>query len=76
MIFQQPVALLRMTKVENLVGFKKSTIYSLIRTGDFPTPIQVGARRIGFRSDEIDRWVKSRPRAVLASKGVKAGEVL
>lgn len=59
------VALLTMPKVENLVGFKKSTIYNLIKDGKFPTPVQVGPRRICFRSDEIDRWIKARPRAVL-----------
>lgn len=72
--FQQPVALLTMPKVENLVGFKKSTIYTLVKEGKFPTPIQVGARRIGFRSDEIDRWIKSRPRVVLAINSEESGE--
>lgn len=75
MIFQQPVALLTLAKVENLVGFKKSTIYALIKSGNFPTPFQVGARRIGFRSDEIEAWIRSRPRAVLATNGVKTREV-
>lgn len=75
MIFQQSVALLTMPKVENLVGFKKSTIYSLIKEGKFPTPIQVGARRIAFRSDEVQTWIKSRPRVALAANTDKSGEV-
>lgn len=67
MICQSPVALFPMPKVEDLTGFKKSTIYSLIKEGKFPTPVKVGPRRICFRSDEIDSWIKSRPRAVLTA---------
>lgn len=65
-------ALLTMPKVEDLIGLKKSTIYSLIKEGKFPTPVQVGPRRICFRSDEIDHWIKSRPRAAFTANSKEA----
>ena len=43
----------------------RSSIYSDIKAGRFPKPIQVGARRIGFLESDIDDWIASR---VLSSR--------
>lgn len=67
--------ILRISKVEEITGYKKSSIYKFLKTGDFPTPLQLGPRRIGFRSDEIEAWIKSRPRVSLAATNRKPGEV-
>jgi prophage regulatory protein len=30
---------------------------------DFPKPVQVGLRSVGWYSDEIQNWIDTRPRA-------------
>ncbi|WP_235180652.1 helix-turn-helix transcriptional regulator [Ralstonia insidiosa] len=42
------------------VGLKKTAIYALIRTGDFPAPVALTSRSVAWRSDDVDRWIESR----------------
>ncbi len=53
---------LRRPEVEARVGLARSTIYHLISLGQFPTPIKLGAKSVGWMEDEIDAWLDSRER--------------
>ena len=44
-------------------GLSKSTLYRLIKQGSFPPPLQLAARAVRWRSDEIDEWLSNRPRS-------------
>lgn len=55
--------LLRLPKVEAATGYKRSTIYRLIKEGSFPAPISIGARASAWIEDEINAWIESRIRA-------------
>ena len=52
--------LLRLPQVEAATGYKRSTIYRLIKEGKFPAPVSLGARAVGFPSDEIQNWIEQR----------------
>ena len=47
---------LRLSDVKNQVGLGRSAIYDKIKRGDFPAPIHLGARAVGWLSDEICAW--------------------
>ncbi|RQW80305.1 MAG: AlpA family transcriptional regulator [Methylococcus sp.] len=53
---------LRRPEVEQRVGLARSTIYHLISLGQFPTPIKLGAKSVGWIEGEIDGWLESRLR--------------
>ena len=53
--------LLRLRQVEDICGLKKSTIYIRLKEGTFPPPVSLGARRIAWRSNDIEDWIASRP---------------
>ena len=53
-------AILRLPAVKNRTGLGRSTIYSLISRGDFPKPVLLGARAVGFLEHEIDAWISAR----------------
>jgi prophage regulatory protein len=53
-------AILRLPSVKSKTGLGRSTIYVLISRGDFPKPISLGARAVGFLEHEIDAWVSAR----------------
>lgn len=55
--------LLRLEDVEARCGISRSTIYRLMREGDFPEPIKVGQRAVRWLESEITEWLDSRPRA-------------
>lgn len=50
----------RLPKVLARAGLGKSTVYKLISEGKFPRPVSIGARAIGFVSEEVDEWINSR----------------
>jgi prophage regulatory protein len=56
------IEMLRIDRVMSMLGVCKATVYNWIREGDFPLPFHLGPRNVGWRSDEIQDWIKSRPR--------------
>jgi len=43
-------------------GISKSTINRLREVDDFPLPIKLSERRIGFKPEELDQWISERQR--------------
>ena len=54
--------LLDLHQVKQLLQMSRSSIYAAIADGDFPRPIRVQRRGVRWFANEIDDWVKSRPR--------------
>ena len=59
--------LLRLVEVERVVGFKKSTIYALMRNGQFPRAIKVTSRCCAWAESAVLQWVQDRIGAADAS---------
>jgi len=53
-------SILRLAQVLEITGLGRSTIYDLIRRGEFPSSRQLGRRAVGWISSEIFQWVASR----------------
>jgi prophage regulatory protein len=51
------LSILRRKQVESRTGLCRSTIYAKIKSGDFPPPIPLGARAVGWIEKEIDDWL-------------------
>lgn len=51
---------LRLPEVRNRVGFSRATIYRLMESGDFPAPVHLGARAVGWLQSEISAWIANR----------------
>ncbi len=54
---------LRPYVVREKTGLSEPTIWRLRQRGDFPTPIRLTARLIGYRAEEIEAWLAARARA-------------
>jgi len=52
--------LIRLPQVKQCTGLSRSTIYSLIKKGDFPVSVALGARAIAFVKSEVDEWIQER----------------
>lgn len=55
--------LLRLPAVLLATGISRSTLYELIASGDFPRQVKLTKRCVGWRSEEIERWLSSRTTA-------------
>jgi prophage regulatory protein len=56
----QPVKILRIAQVRERTGLATSSIYKLISTGDFPKPVPLSERTVGWPEHEADRFITSR----------------
>lgn len=50
----------RLPKVKEATGLSRSTIYEMIERGDFPRPIQLAPRAVGWIETEISDWISER----------------
>lgn len=51
--------ILRLPAVKGRTGLSRSTIYSRVATGTFPSPVPLGERAIGWLESEVDSWLAS-----------------
>jgi prophage regulatory protein len=51
---------LRREAVEAKTGHSTSTIYEKMAAGEFPKPIKLGARAVGWLEEEIDSYISER----------------
>lgn len=56
-------AILRMPSVLKLTGLSRTTIWRMAKTGTFPAPVRLSKRAVGWRSTDVEAWVRSRPAA-------------
>lgn len=59
-------SVLRFKAVRNLTGLSRTTIWRLCQQGNFPQPLKLTARLIGWRAEELLDWLGSRERKVPA----------
>ena len=41
-------------------GVPRSTLYAKVAEGEFPTPIKLGQRSVGWSAAEVEAWIDSR----------------
>lgn len=57
---QSALAILRRKQVESRAGIPRSTLYAKMQSGDFPRPIKLGARSVGWLASDVDAWIAER----------------
>ncbi|QIL20203.1 AlpA family phage regulatory protein [Thermomonas sp. HDW16] len=50
--------ILRMNDLTAQLGLARSTIYKMVRSGDFPPPVKLTGRASGWHSHEIEAFVQ------------------
>ncbi|MGF6965925.1 prophage regulatory protein [Paraburkholderia sp. WC7.3g] len=58
-----PLRILRRPETQSRVGLARSTIYAMMKAGQFPKPIQLGPRAVGWVESEIDEWLSAKMKA-------------
>jgi prophage regulatory protein len=52
--------IMRLPEVEAATGEKRSTIYKRLSQGEFPKPVKLGAKSIGWVEEEIAAYNEAR----------------
>lgn len=49
--------ILRLTQVKARTGLSRSTIYLKVSKKEFPAPVSLGARAVGWIEAEVEDWI-------------------
>lgn len=60
---------IRRPEVETLTGIPRSTLYAKIAAGDFPAPIKIGQRSVGWIEAEVHEWLDNCQRSSIRLGG-------
>ena len=52
--------ILRRPEVEKLTGLGRSSLYAAMSAGNFPRPVKIGERAVGWPESVIDQWIDDR----------------
>ena len=55
-----PTRILRLPTVIQQTGLSRSTVYAWVAAEQFPRPIALGPRAVGWIASEIDEWLERR----------------
>jgi prophage regulatory protein len=58
--------LMRITEVAMVTGISRSTIYRLIANNEFPLPVSISSRRVGWRESAVKAWIEMRTESTTA----------
>ncbi len=47
----------RLATVKHVTGLSRSTIYLRIKKGQFPKPIKLGGRAVGWVEQDVQNWL-------------------
>ena len=65
---QHGLTVLRRPQVQRRTGLARSSMYALIASGQFPSPINLTAHTVGWLEHEIESWIAQRTQASRATK--------
>jgi prophage regulatory protein len=57
---QTQQSLWRLPRVEAETGYKRSSLYRLIKLRKFPAPVKLGERASAWVSTEVEAWITGR----------------
>ena len=53
------IEILRKPRVLELIGMGSTWLDEAVKRGDFPAPVKLGARAVGWRRADVDTWMES-----------------
>jgi prophage regulatory protein len=57
------MAFLRLAQVLQETGLSKSTVYDLVKRGDFPSAVRLADKAVGWIDTEVKAWQEDRIKA-------------
>ncbi len=60
MELQMPDKIHRLPSALDLTGLCRSSLYNALAKKDFPEPVMLGKRAVGWRESDLMDWVQSR----------------
>ena len=55
-----PFRVMSSSETADLIGLSSRTVGRMSERGDFPRPLQLGGRRVGWRRGAVEHWILAR----------------
>ncbi len=52
--------ILRPESTAQVIDTPLSSLYEMVRKGEFPKPVKISSRRSGFLEEEVNAWIDAR----------------
>ena len=62
---KEDIRVMSLLEVIKTTTISRSTLFRMVEKGTFPAPRQIGERRVGWLSDEVQTWLLNRPVAMV-----------
>lgn len=62
---KEDIRVMPLSEVIETTTISRSTLFRMVEEGSFPAPRQIGKRRVGWLSDEVQAWLLDRPVAMV-----------
>ncbi len=62
---KEDIRVMPLLEVIETTTISRSTLFRMVEKGSFPAPRQIGERRVGWLSDEVQAWLLDRPVAMV-----------
>ena len=59
------IRVMPLSEVIETTTISRSTLFRMVEEGSFPAPRQIGKRRVGWLSGEVQAWLLDRPAAMV-----------
>ncbi len=53
--------IVRLPELRAITGLSETTIWRREREGNFPRRCRIGPNAVGWKSDQVEAWIESRP---------------
>lgn len=63
-----PPIIVRPANIKAVAGISRTQAYDLERAGRFPARVRLSARCVGWRLEDVQRWIADRPPAAGSSE--------
>jgi len=50
--------IIRRKDIEERLKISRSSIYPMMSQGEFPKPVRLGRRAVGWKSTDIEKWLQ------------------
>ena len=54
------MSFLRLPEVIQISGYRRTSIYEMIKAGNFPAPVHLGSRAVAWLESEVEAWMQER----------------
>lgn len=62
---KKDIRVIPLSEVMEITTFSRTTLFRMVKKGSFPAPRQIGERRVGWLSNEVQAWLLDCPVATV-----------